>query len=670
MNTFVRFDQTAGKALLARAFAAASRVSLITDAQQYILHVSDAFTALTGYGAEEVLGTNCRLLQGPGTDPAIRVTIRNALSSGESFEGDVLNYRKDGSPFWNGLSIIALRDDGGVVTHFVSVQRDISTRMALQEQLRFQANHDPVTELPNRRALEKHLAAGQARPRGDRSAAIGVIDIDDFRLVNNRFGSRGGDALLRQLGLRLAARLGEEDFLARLNGDEFVVVVAGLEAEDQLEGVLAGLHQAVETPFTIEGDSVSVGFSMGVALRPPDGADCSTLLREADVALYQAKAGKGIRELWWRCARPGLVDGAASASLLSLHRDGRAQEILKNDVARLYRERLFGGGLRMYMQPILDLSSGALSHVEALARVVLDDGTVVLPDAFLPGLSTADQDELFRLGLDMALASLAGWGGQGQAIRVSVNLVPSTLINPDCITWVVASLSRHGIAPQRLELELLESQTVDSTAQVDAVTRIKDLGVTLALDDLGSGYGTLTRLSELPFDSIKLDRGLLREIDTRPVEILSLIATLTQLGRDFRVRVVVEGLEGAAVTEAVTVLGASAGQGYYFSRPMPAAAVPDWVAGFRFPLRPNTVATALGALAYHWQFLRWESPHPHDLAACPVTKYLAAHQVDSEQQKIWHAQQHDAEGTHLAAGRLLQDWLSDQARVEAARRER
>lgn len=356
MNTFVRLGQPVDASLLARAFAATSRVSLITDAQENILHVSDAFTAITGYRAEEILGTNCRLLQGPGTDPAVRVAIRSALRGGDSFEGDILNYRKDGSPFWNGLSITALRDDGGAVTHFVSVQRDINTRMALQEQLRFQATHDPVTELPNRRALEEHLAAARAARRGDRSAAIGVIDIDDFRLVNNWFGSLGGDDLLRQFGRRVGAMLGEEDFLARLNGDEFVVVVDEIDDENQLNRVLAALHRAVETPFVIEGTQVSVGFSMGVALYPRDGTDCATLLREADAALYQAKADKGDREHWWRSARPRQVPGTAPAQ--SVDRETRAQETLTDDLARAYRDRLFGGGLRMHMQPILDLRSG------------------------------------------------------------------------------------------------------------------------------------------------------------------------------------------------------------------------------------------------------------------------------------------------------------------------
>lgn len=670
MNSFVRHGQPVADALLARAFAETSRVSLITDAQEKILHVSDAFTSITGYRAEEILGVNCRLLQGPGTDPAVVHAIRNALSGGDSFEGDILNYRKDGSPFWNGLSITALRDDAGIVTHFVSVQRDINTRMALQEQLRFQANHDPVTDLPNRRALEEHLTTALAGRRSDRSMAIGIIDIDDFRLVNNRVGSLGGDDLLRQFGRRMEAMVvGEEGFLARLSGDEFVVVVDGFDDEDRMDNIFDGLHRAVETPFTVDGCNIFVGLSMGVAVYPRDGTDCATLLREADAALYQAKAGKGDRDQWWRRAQPRLAFGTALASVVVADRALRAQEVLANDNARAYRERLFGGGLRMYMQPILDLRSGALSHVEALARLVLDDGTVVPPDMFLPGLSDGDQDELFRLALAEALGTLAGWDGQGLETRVSVNLSPSTLLNLDCSVWVGTLLARHGIAPERLELELLETQSADSAVQVDAVSRLKALGISLALDDLGSGYGSLKRLSELPFDSIKLDRALLFEIDTKPMETLSLIATLTQLGRDFGVRVVVEGLEGAGVTEAAAALGASSGQGYYFSPPMPAAALPDWVKGFRFPLVPNTVKTGLGALAYHWQFLRWGSPHPQALADCPVTGYLASHPAPAGEQAHWHAQQHGGKTASTAAGRLLQNWLAEKARQETELRE-
>ena len=194
--------------LLLRALAATSEISLITDAAQNILHASRSFTAITGYSEAEVLGSNCRILQGPGTAPEAAAAIRAALVRGEIFQGDILNYRKDGSPFWNALKITPLRDESGRVTHFVSVQRDINARMALHEQLRFQATHDALTGLPNRGALDAHFSrVVEPRPGTPVNLAVGLVDLDGFKDINNRLGHEAGDLILTSWAARMQARL-------------------------------------------------------------------------------------------------------------------------------------------------------------------------------------------------------------------------------------------------------------------------------------------------------------------------------------------------------------------------------------------------------------------------------------------------------------------------------
>jgi len=567
-------------------------------------------------------------------------------------------------------------------THYESVQSDINTRRALQDELRFQALHDAVTELPNRRSLEQYLA----RDRTDLmagNAAIGVINIDEFRAVNDRVGLRGGDELLRALGRRLRNLVGTGNFLASMNGDEFAVVVDGLSTPhsgsahsgsahgDDLDAILTRLHEAVERPFQVQGESVTVGISMGVALCPP-GRDISACLRDADTALRAGKIRGPERSRWWYVAKPAAPTDSLPGTAFATAQTDRA---MQNKRDEKQRTRLFNGGLVMHMQPIIDLRTGGLSRVEALARLVLLDGTVVGPDQFLPALDDGGHDELFRLGLDDALGHLVRWDTEGLSTRVSVNLSPSTLYHPDCATWVHNALRHHGIDPNRLTLELLETQSAKSAVQVASIHALLDLGVGLALDDLGSGHATLSRLAELPFDSIKLDRGLFSGFVSRPVETLSMLATLTQMGRDFKVDVVVEGLEEEALTEAAAVLGVPLGQGYFIARPMPAASIPGWVAAFHSPLVRGTVATALGALAYHWKFLRWDSPHPLPLPECPLTAFLlsnstaAADPTERVQAIAWHEQQHRTFDARSTEGRQLQDWLVDvvQRQASAAR---
>ncbi|MBG6217136.1 diguanylate cyclase (GGDEF)-like protein/PAS domain S-box-containing protein [Arthrobacter sp. CAN_A6] len=656
--------------LLIQAMAATSEISLITDARQNILHVSDSFIAITGYGRDEALGRNCRMLQGPGTNPETTAAIRGALAAGEDFNGEILNYRKDGSAFWNALRITPLRSGNGVITHFVSVQRDINTRMALLEQLRFQALHDSVTGLPNRIAmgtrLDELFSAG-AHP--EVTSAVGVIGLDDFRTVNNTHGHATGDALLKEWAARLQGRLRDEDFLGRMGGDEFVLILKDVVRETvhlDLPRILERLHEAVESPFLVNGESVRIGMSLGVALFPEDGLDAASLLKSADTALSDVKIRKRKRNLWWELAgEVPVVEGAVVDSMLH----HRLNESLRTSVVPLdeYRLALFDDGLEMHVQPVIDLRDGSVRLVEALARLRLPDGRLTSPDEFLAHLGRTDLDHLFTAMLEKALSQLAVWDVQGLSLDISVNLPPATLLEPGLALLIEQALNRSGIAPQRLGLELLESETLEWECQRHALQELTRLGVGISMDDLGAGYSSLKRLSSLPFKAIKLDRDLLAGIRHKPPETLSLIATLIQMGRDFRMTVVVEGLEDEGVAEAAAILGATLGQGYYFSRPMPAADAAAWVAHFGYPLRTHHFRTHLGALAYHWQFARLGSPHPRTVGDCPLTAFLSRMSPPADVER-WHAQQHDARAIHPGAGRLLVDWFVRQIRddMEAA----
>ncbi len=211
--------------VIAAARAATADIALITNATQAILYVSASFTAMTGYEQAELMGQNCRVLQGPGTDSTTRRLMREVLASGEVFEGEILNYRKDGSAFWTALKIIPMRvGSDTAITHYVSIQRDISNHVALLQQLQNQALHDSVTGLPNRTAAERAVEeAVQRSPNREVTVALGLIDLDDFRLVNNTLGHAAGDAVLRQWGARVLSRLREGDVLARMGGDEFIL---------------------------------------------------------------------------------------------------------------------------------------------------------------------------------------------------------------------------------------------------------------------------------------------------------------------------------------------------------------------------------------------------------------------------------------------------------------
>ncbi len=468
--------------LLLRALRSVTQGLIITDAAQVIIFANAAVTALTGYSEAELVGRNCRMLQGPGSDPEVRALMRLCLADGEPFSGKILNYRRDDTAFWNALSISPVRDDDGAVSHFISVHRDVSAHVAAPDDLHLR----PLTH---------------SRP----------------------------------------------------------------------------------TP------------------------------------------------------------------------DGRSAK------APNYRQHLLEGGLRMHMQPVVDLRTGATHFVEALARLELEDGTLISPGAFLPLLTEADVALLFREALDQVLGQVAEWDRTGLRLDASINLAPSTLNEPDCARWVAAALERHDISPPRLGLELLETEVLNDRVQLQTFAELGALGVGLAMDDLGSGHSGLRRLLKLPFQAVKVDVGILAQVRSRPVPTLAMLTTLIQMGRDHGWDIIIEGLEDAALTEVAAVLGAPYGQGYFLCRPVPARDIPAWLAQSHHVPGRDTVNTPLGALAYHWMCHRAGGPHTTSYATCPMTDLLVEH--DDLTAIRWHRQQHVVPSRLESSGDLLA-WLIEWSQSE------
>ena len=855
------------------------------------------------------------------------------------------------------------------------------------------AHFDILTGLHNRPAFEQHLDGALARAkRQGTSVAVGMIDLDDFKPVNDTWGHKAGDVLLTQLAQRLRSRVRDSDFLARQGGDEFIVTIEDLDpgqAEGQLAQIFTRFHQAVEEPFNISPtQEASVGMTMGVALFPFDAEDADGLIRQADAAMYQAKANKHHRSQWWQlgpngneiprshmdldpygpdavdllsrhevtfsvgandfvkkfygdladapefsillanlrkeehdaltvaqvkhlhflmgatttrhalrerafrvgeihalvgvdaallvqsqslyrrslaeainrslpssrdryslsrlaelrlqedifaelaavkateakyfetfsclqskpvtpwidtvaavlrrlAALPGVVmcalmrpdssgifqfeayagdvdnnfcvqvelagtqprlrkdqssgqsliatawlegsiqstssytsdprttpwhdaahaAGVRSLAAIPLHaKDFTVDSVLvilgaysgqfdsvwmkefcrglkyfwetlcershvtshsviiPSGVVADYRHRLFNGGLTMFVQPTVELRTGRFFKVEALARLQQTDGSLLPPSVFLHLLGQAELDWLFRHGLNLALQAITEWEVHELRADISVNLAPSSLLNPECHEWVSEALRKHNVAPTRLTLEILESQFLPAHLAEQALISLSDMGVHLALDDLGSKYSSLQRLAEWPFDIIKIDQGLLSRTYDKPVQTLSLIKALIQIGHDLDRAVVVEGLETADMVEAVSILGADYGQGYGLARPMPASAFPEWARTFLPPVVPGEINTALGALAYHWQFMHSDKFHnPDDGNLCPLTTFLAKRRhAGLDDAMHLHAEVHaknlrDDEELKRAS-HALTVWLAERVREDRATR--
>jgi diguanylate cyclase (GGDEF)-like protein/PAS domain S-box-containing protein len=867
--------------------------------------------------------------------------VYGAMARRERISLEVQMRRADGSVFWCELSGQAVSGQPGVDS--VWVGQDVSERRAAHQRMKWQAQHDALTCLPNRHALDEWLPQRLAAARtAQRLVAVALLDLDDFKALNDQWGHAAGDAVLQQVVQHLRDALGPDDLLARIGGDEFVLVLQGLHGVEQAEQRLQALDAHLPVPVYLPGGRQQhLGLSLGLALCPLDGDDAELLLRRADAALYSIKMHKRTRRQWWlrwgqevqaeflddaeswlpqpygaqaqallQLAQPllaqrasgfvdqfyallardpdsaqilthltadefahlkarqvdhfhlllrpdlqeaehlaaahrigeihalvgvptrllvqsaglylqsltdishhlrvrprenrrivqlltarmqtelqtqveaaqglreryhqcvialehALQDGApwsefmqaaldrlitlpglraagigapdanghfvvelsagmqayaqamrqhyggfkvpklqgahaeslgptatawqteristlasyaldpagapwreaalevgirSAASIPLVDRNGRVVVVLslyggypamfERSAARSFldnlgqtlsrawqrlhahgrqqpvpitqrqrwRSALFDHGLDMYMQPMVDLQTGQPYAVEALARLRLDDGSLVLPGQFLPWFGHAELSRLFRSGLAQAAQQLARWDGDGIRLGLSLNMPLEVLLQTDCPNLVRDALQAAGVAPERVAFELLENAEFDDPQRRDdAVRALAATGVRLVMDDLGSGYSSLLRLRTLPFHTVKIDQGLVREAERDPAQVIGFIGALVQLAQSLGLWVVVEGLETPDLVEAATLLGADAGQGYALARPMPAAQVADWVRRFRDPVDPRQPTTALGRLAQEWT-----AQHGRQLADASASRLLHA----------------------------------------------
>ncbi len=350
----------------------------------------------------------------------------------------------------------------------------------------------------------------------------------------------------------------------------------------------------------------------------------------------------------------------------------RRRRPVQQEQTRYFRELLYDQRLRMWVQPIVDLSTGRVSKVEALARLQGADAQIHLPGQFLAAFGEQELHALFRQGLRQSLRWLHDWREAGLEVDIGVNLPIETLLHRDCANWVESALRDARVAPQHLSLEVLEDQDADPVRGDEAIHALSGVGVRLALDDLGSGYSSLNRLASLPIDTVKIDQGLIRQLPRDPLKTIRLLASVLQIGQDFAPHTVVEGLEDDDLIEVAQLLGAQLGQGYGLARPMPAETFAHWAT--TSTVRARNAGPQLqgwpAALAYHWRGMRGAAHPAHNaaLATCPLSRFLRAHDAARAEVSRWHEIVHsDADdAVRSQASEALLAWLDEQVRVRGA----
>lgn len=551
--------------LAASVFTHAREGITITDASGTMLDVNDTFSHITGYSRAELIGQNPRILRSGRQSPEFYKNMWQKLIKKGYWTGEVWNRRKNGEVYAEMLTISAVHDAGGKTQNYVALVTDITPIKEHQQQLEHIAHYDALTSLPNRILLADRLKHGMIQcERHKNLLAVVYLDLDGFKAVNDTYGHDTGDELLITVSQRMKAALREGDTLARIGGDEFVAVLIVLEHMSDCEQVLSRLLEAAACPVTLNNVTLQVSASIGVALYPQDKADADLLMRHADQAMYIAKqAGKN---------RYHFFDVEQDVAIKT-----------QRESIEGIRHALEQNEFVLYYQPQVNMKNGEVIGAEALIRWQHPERGLLPPAEFLPiielhPLSVA----LGNWVIDSALTQMSEWQKLGLNIPVSVNIGACQLQQDDFVAQLSALLNKHpDVTPDRLELEILETSTLEDINEVSAIMHAcREIGVRFALDDFGTGYSSLTYLRRLPADLLKIDQSFVRDMLVDPDD-LAIINGVIGLATAFQRQVIAEGVETVAHGKLLLSIGCELAQGYGIARPMPSAELPGWAATWR-----------------------------------------------------------------------------------------
>lgn len=532
----------------------------ITNAENVILRINQAFIDITGYTTEEAVGQTPGLLNSGRHDAKFYAAMHESIQRARSWQGEIWNRRKNGDihPEW--LTITAVTDSAGTLTHYVSTLTDISQRKAAEEEIQHLAFYDPLTQLPNRRLLLDRLQQAIASSaRSDRTGALLFLDLDNFKMLNDTLGHDKGDLLLQQVAHRLAGCVREGDSIARLGGDEFVLVLKDLsentnEAATQAKAVGEKILAALNLPYDLAGHEYHNTPSIGVTLFADHLSSVDELMKHADLAMYEAKkAGRNTLRFF---------DPQMQATIT-------ARAALEKDL----REGLQQHQFLLFYQPQVD-AAGSITGTEALVRWQHPQRGVVSPAAFIP--LAEETGLILPLGLwvlETACHQLVAWAATPDTahLSIAVNVSAMQFRQPDFVEQVLTVLERSGANPQRLKLELTESLLLDNVEEIIAkMTALKTWGIGFSLDDFGTGYSSLTYLKRLPLDQLKIDQSFVRDLLTN-INDAAIARTIVALANSLGLSVIAEGVETESQRDCLAMEGCHAYQGYLFGRPLPLA---------------------------------------------------------------------------------------------------
>lgn len=555
-NISDRKNSERGLRIAASVFDRSHEAVLITDHNNRILDVNPAFSRITGYSRNEVLGLNPSILSSGRHTPEYYQSMWHTIERTDHWRGEIWNRRKNGEEYAELLSISRVHLDHPGQFYHVAAFSDITALKNHAKELNRAANYDVLTGLPNRQLLEERLRTARSHAdRLRRGLSVCYLDLDGFHTINERFGHAAGDEALKSLAERLTRTLRSGDIIARIGGDEFVMLLHSDATDQVFQRILA----TVGDTLTLRGESVTLTGSLGVTRYPDDNSDAEGLIRHADQAMYSAKE-KGRNQIHFFDPR------------LDEHRRKRRSQLM--DITRALENEEF----ELYFQPQVHLPDGAITGFEALIRWNHPELGLLAPGSFLPAVENSHLEvPLGQWVVKEAIHQLNRWREAGTTLSVSINISAQHLMDRSFADFIETYLRLHpDLDPGLITLEVLESTALEDTQRASNVlSRCRCLGLRVALDDFGTGFSSLTYLRTLPVDMIKIDQSfvfnMLEDASDRAI-----VESVIFLAQRFAHPVLAEGVETMDHAHALQHMGCNFVQGYGIARPMPAGDVLDW----------------------------------------------------------------------------------------------
>ncbi len=527
-----------------------SAAVMITDIDRVIRYVNHAFSRLTGYQADEVIGKTPHFLRSDMTPNKTYDDLWKALNRGEEWEGEFYNLRKDGTGYWTKATICPIREEGEI-THYAAFEEDISALKLYEERLHHAATHDELTGLPNRTLMNDRInqALQQAR-RNNRTSVLLHLALDDFAKINDSLGHQAGDNVLREYSERIAAEVRASDTLARIGGDEFLLLLTDIRNWTDAEVTVRKIATLSKKPFLSAGQNTYLSTSIGISVAPDDGDEASLLMRCSAAAMRRAKEQGGDQQVYF-----------APAMGNDVSRRLEIEDQLRQGITR--------GELEVHYQPLYRISDQAIVGGEALVRWRGTNGKLIPPDEFIPLAERSDL--IVQIGdwvMEEACNQCVEWQRQGYPYTIAINVSARQFNNRNFLPKLRLLIVETGISPSAVDLEITEGllmQDADNTNEL--LHQIRDLGIGVVIDDFGTGYSSLSYLKKFPVTGLKIDRTFTAEL-TKDRDDAVLVTAILSLGHSLNLKVVAEGVE---LNEQLSFLGKQGceyAQGFLLGRPM------------------------------------------------------------------------------------------------------